>query len=262
MKQVLFSLLVVFGCISMTYGQRTVSGKVTDSAGEALIGANVVVKEASGVGTITDVDGMFQLSVPSNGATLVFSYTGYESREVAIGASNVVNVSLSEGQLLQEVVVTGLGINRNARSVAYANQTVKSDDLMALPNKNALEALRGKTAGVRITTGSGSVGASSKIVLRAEASLTGNNNALIVVDGIPIDNNSSVGGLGSGEGGYSDYGNRSNDLNPNDIESVTILKGPSATSLYGSRGASGVVLYTTKKEGKVNLKSRLILPRL
>lgn len=247
MKQVLFSLLVVFGCISMTYGQRTVSGKVTDSAGEAVIGANVVVKEASGVGTITDVDGMFQLSVPTNGATLVFSYTGYETQEVAIGASNTVNVSLSEGQLLQEVVVVGLGIDRNSRSVAYANQTVKSDELMALPNKNTLEALRGKTAGVKITTGSGSVGASSKVVLRAEASLTGNNNALIVVDGVPIDNNSAVGGLGSGEGGYSDYGNRFNDVNPDDIESVTVLKGPSATSLYGSRGASGVLLITTKK---------------
>jgi TonB-linked SusC/RagA family outer membrane protein len=231
----------------MTYGQRTVSGKVTDSAGEAVIGANVVVKEASGVGTITDVDGMFQLSVPTNGATLVFSYTGYETQEVAIGASNTVNVSLSEGQLLQEVVVVGLGIDRNSRSVAYANQTVKSDELMALPNKNTLEALRGKTAGVKITTGSGSVGASSKVVLRAEASLTGNNNALIVVDGVPIDNNSAVGGLGSGEGGYSDYGNRFNDVNPDDIESVTVLKGPSATSLYGSRGASGVLLITTKK---------------
>ncbi|MBK9737872.1 MAG: SusC/RagA family TonB-linked outer membrane protein [Saprospiraceae bacterium] len=193
---------------------------------------------------------MFSLKVPNGTTMLEISYTGYETQDIAIDASGVVNVALAEGKLLEEIVVVGLGINRNSRSVAYANQTVKSDDLMALPNKNALEALRGKTAGVRITTGSGSVGASSKIVLRAEASLTGNNNALIVVDGIPIDNNSSIGGLGAGEGGYSDYGNRSNDLNPNDIESVTILKGPSATSLYGSRGASGVVLYTTKKGGK------------
>ncbi|MBK6500631.1 MAG: carboxypeptidase-like regulatory domain-containing protein [Saprospiraceae bacterium] len=172
MKQVLFMLLVLFGSISLTYGQRTVSGKVTDTAGEAVIGANIVVKEATGVGTITDVDGMFQLSVPTEGTTLIFSYTGYETQEIAIGDQSVVNIQMAEGKLLDEVVITGLGTNRNARSVAYANQTVKSDDLMALPNKNTLEALRGKTAGVRITTGSGSVGASSKIVLRAEASLT------------------------------------------------------------------------------------------
>lgn len=247
MKQVLFMLLVLFGSVSMIYGQKTVSGKVTDSAGEAVIGANVFVKEASGVGTITDIDGNYELSVPAAGRTLVFSYTGYETQEIAIGASNVMNVALSEGKLLEEVVISALGNVRNKRDIVYANQTISSDDLNKNPNKNALEALRGKAAGVRITSGSGSVGASSKIVLRSEASLTGNNNALIVVDGIPIDNNSIVGGEKSGEGGYADYGNRFSDINPNDIESMTILKGPSATALYGSRGASGVVLVTTKK---------------
>ncbi|MBK7700762.1 MAG: carboxypeptidase-like regulatory domain-containing protein [Saprospiraceae bacterium] len=99
MKQVLFMLLVLFGSISLTYGQRTVSGKVTDAAGEAVIGANVVVKEANGIGTITDVDGMFQLAVPANGTTLIFSYTGYETQEIAIGNSNVINAVIAAGQL-------------------------------------------------------------------------------------------------------------------------------------------------------------------
>lgn len=247
MKRFLFLIFALVGTLSAGYSQRVISGTVTDAAGQALIGANVIAKEATAIGTITDVDGNFSLKVSDDITALVISYAGYETKEVILGSGSLFNVVLNEGQLLEEVVVVGLGIDRNARNVAYANQTVKSEDLMALPNKNTLEALRGKTAGVKITTGSGSVGASSKVVLRAEASLTGNNNALIVIDGIPIDNNSAVGGLGTGEGGYSDYGNRFNDVNPDDIESVTVLKGPSATSLYGSRGASGVLLITTKK---------------
>jgi len=247
MKQVLFSLFLLFGSISMTFGQRSISGKVTDSAGEALIGANITAKGAAGLGTITDVEGMFSLSVPTNITTLVFSYTGYETQEIAISSSNVVNVSMAEGKLLEEIVVTALGVDRNARSVAYSNQTVNSEDLLSAPNKNTLEALRGKTAGVKISTGSGSVGASTRIVLRGESSLTGDNNALIVIDGVPIDNSASRGGNGSSSTGYADYGNRFNDINPEDIESVTILKGPAATSVYGSRGASGVVVVTTKK---------------
>jgi TonB-dependent SusC/RagA subfamily outer membrane receptor len=157
--------------------------------------------------------------------------------------------------MIEEVVVTALGIDRNARDVAYANQVVKSDELLSAPNKNTLEALRGKVAGVKISTGSGSVSASTRIVLRGEGSLTGNNNALIVIDGIPIDNSASRSGdpanrlSNLAQDGYADFGNRFNDLNPADIESITVLKGPSATSLYGSRGASGVLLVTTKKGG-------------
>lgn len=257
MKHVLFSLLTVLFSVSMTYGQSKVSGKVTDVAGEPLIGASVVVKEVPTAGTITDVDGMYELNVPAGGTILVISYTGYETKEMAIGGASVLNVALSEGKLLDEVVVTALGIKRNSREVAYANQKVSSEELLSLPNKNALEALRGKTAGVKITTASGSVGASSRIVLRGESSLTGNNNALIVIDGIPIDNEATSGGSGTAQSGYADFGNRFNDINPEDIESVTVLKGPAATSVYGSRGAAGVVLVTTKKGGdgaKTNFK--------
>ncbi len=262
MKRLLLMLcLSVFG-IGALMAQRTVSGTIADADGEALIGANVIVKGTT-IGTVTDFDGRYELEVPEDATTLVVSYTGFESQEIELGVSNVIDVSMSEGIYLTEAVVTALGIDRNSRDVAYANQTVEAEDLLSAPNKSTLEALRGKVAGVKISQGSGSVGASTRIVLRGEGSLTGNNNALIVIDGIPIDNDATRSGdpnnrLGNfAQDGYADFGNRFNDLNPNDIESVTVLKGPSATSLYGSRGASGVLLITTKngsgKDGKIEV---------
>ncbi len=246
---IIFSLMLFL--VGFSYGQRVVKGSVLDTDGVPLIGANVLVPGTT-VGTITDFDGSFSISVPSDISTLEFSYTGYDNQIVNISGQDMVTITLAEGQLLDEIVVTAAGIERNSRDVVYANQSVSGEDLLSSPNKNTLEALRGKTAGVRLTTGSGSVGASTRIVLRGEGSLTGDNNALIVVDGIPIDNESTSGGAGTSTTGYADHGNRFNDINPDDIASVTILKGPSATSLYGSRGASGVVLITTKNGG--NLK--------
>ncbi len=262
MKRLLLMLcLGVFG-IGALMAQRTISGTITDGDGEALIGANVIVKGTT-IGTVTDFDGQYSLEVPDGSTAVVVSYTGFDTREIELGASNVVDLAMSEGIYLEEAVVTALGIDRNSRDVAYANQTVEADDLLSAPSKNTLDALRGKVAGVKISTGSGSVGASTRIVLRGEGSLTGNNNALIVIDGIPIDNSASRSGDPNNrlhnfaQDGYADFGNRFNDLNPNDIESVTVLKGPSATSLYGSRGASGVLLITTKngsgKDGNVEV---------
>ena len=241
-----------------SYAQNiTMSGRVTAAEdGTALPGVNVVVKGTAN-GVTTDSEGKYSLSIPqSERGVLIFSFIGFKTQEIEIGSSTTINVALElDATELAEVVVTALGTKQNAREVTYANQTVKSEDLLSTPQKNALEALRGKTAGVQITTGSGSVGASTRIVLRGEASLTGNNNALIVVDGVPINNASSIGGSQSSESGYADFGNRFNDIDPNNIESVTILKGPSATSLYGSRGASGVVVVTTKSgsKGKMNV---------
>ena len=256
MKRLLLMLCLSMFGIGALMAQRTVSGTVTDGDGEALIGANVIVKGTT-IGTITDFDGRYELEVPEDATTLVISYTGFDSRELELGVSNVMDVTMSEGILLEEAVITALGVERNSRSTVYANQTVGSDELLTQPNKNALEALRGKTAGVRINTSSGSVGSSSRIVLRGEGSLTGDNNALIVVDGIPIDNTSSSGGDGTTENGYADYGNRFNDINPEDIESVTVLKGPSATSLYGSRGASGVLVITTRRDPVKTARQKL-----
>lgn len=246
-----FMLMFAFAFSESWAQERTVSGKVTSiEDGSTLPGVNVVLKGTT-TGTVTDIDGNFKLSVPSDGGTLVFSFIGLATEEVEIGARSVIDLQMSpDVTQLSEVVVSALMPDRNAREVVYANQTVGSEELLSTPNKNTLEALRGKAAGVKLSTGSGSVGASTRIVLRGEGSLTGNNNALIVVDGIAIDNDSQSGGAGASTTGYADYGNRFNDINPDDIASVTILKGPSATSLYGSRGASGVVLITTKSGSK------------
>jgi TonB-linked SusC/RagA family outer membrane protein len=246
--------MVVIGSFT-AMAQRTVTGTVAgEEDGTPVPGVNVVVKGSS-TGTVTDIDGKYQIGVPEDGGTLVFSFIGLVTEEVVVGDQAIINmVMTADIKQLTEIVVTAIGEKRNANSVTYANQTLDSKSLLSSPSKNALEALRGKAAGVKLTTNSGSVGASTRIVLRGEASLTGNNNALIVIDGIPIDNNNSVGGENEGEGGYTDYGNAFNDLDPLNIESVTILKGPSATSLYGSRGASGVVLVTTKSGSKGKAK--------
>ena len=249
MKKSLLTLLLLFLGLGYMMAQRTINGKISDRDGTPLIGATVLITGTSS-GTITDENGNFQLTVPNEATSLTISYTGFTAQSVVLTSEGYYNLVLEEDiTTLNEVVVTALGTERNAREVVYANQTVRAEDLQSTPNKNALQALRGKATGLKITGASGSVGASNRIVLRGEGSLTGDNNALIVIDGIPVDNSASRGGSGSAQDGYSDYGNRFNDLNPDDIESVTILKGPSATSLYGSRGASGVILVTTKTGG-------------
>ncbi|SMD33007.1 TonB-linked outer membrane protein, SusC/RagA family [Reichenbachiella faecimaris] len=261
MRKLLLIFLFVSGLIAQASAQdRTVSGKVTSSEDNSTLPGVTVVLKGTTTGTTTDLDGNYKLSVPGDGGILVYSFVGLATQEIEIGSRSVIDLAMDpDAQQLTEVVVTALGIDRNAREVVYANQSVGGDELLSSPNKNALEALRGKAAGVRLSTGSGSVGASTRIVLRGEGSLTGNNNALIVIDGVAIDNSSSTGGdnvtdASRGSSGYADYGNRFNDLNPADIESLTILKGPSATSLYGSRGTSGVILITTKKGSSKNLQ--------
>ncbi|MEO6133117.1 MAG: carboxypeptidase-like regulatory domain-containing protein, partial [Saprospiraceae bacterium] len=179
--------------VDSSFAQRIITGKITNSEGEPLIGANILVKDTS-IGTIADEDGMYRLDIPASATTMVVSYTGFDTREITLGTDNLVDVGLTEGLLMEEILITAFGIDRNARDISYSNQTVKSEELLSTPNKNALEALRGKVAGVRISEGSGSVGASTKIVFRGEGSLTGNNNALIVIDGIPIDNAASRSG--------------------------------------------------------------------
>ncbi len=253
MKKIAIFLSILLFMGTMAFAQtKSLSGTVTSADDDMPIpGVSVSVKGTT-LGTVTNMDGQFEFNVPVGAQTLVFSFVGMKEQEVEIGGNTNFNVLMESDVVgLDEVVVTALGVSkRNAREVVYATQTVNSEELLSTPTKNALEGLRGKTAGVKLSTGSGSVGASTRIVLRGESSLTGNNNALIVVDGIAIDNSTTAGGAGASTTGYSDFGNRFNDLNPNDIESVTVLKGPSATSLYGSRGAAGVVLITTKSGAK------------
>ena len=252
MKQLLFSLLMLFVGVSMSYAQRTVSGKVMDTSGEAVIGANVTVKEAPGVGTITDIDGMYQLNVPANGATLVFSYTGYETQEVAIGGSSTVNVTMSEGKLLEEVVVTGLAIKKEKRALGYAVSTINKELIVNRPEGDVSRILQGKVPGVNITSTGGVSGTGTNIIIRGYSSVTGSNQPLFVVDGVPF--NSGTNQQTSFAAGGVTTSSRMLDLDPNNIESVSVLKGLSATVLYGDQGRNGVILVTTKS-GATNNKS-------
>ena len=224
---------------------RTVSGRVTSQEdGLALPGVNVLLK-GTPTGTVTDGGGRYTLSIPSVGATLVFSFIGLVSQEIEVGNQSVVDVQMKEdAQQLSEIVVTALGIEKQERNVGYSISKVAGDELIKTKSPNTLNSLQGKIAGVNITSASGSPGASSRIIMRGFSSLSGSNQPLFVVDGVPINN--GVVGTDDLNGGL-DFGNRVNDINPEDIESVTVLKGASGTALYGSRAASGVIIITTKK---------------
>ncbi len=260
MKQLLTTLLLLLAVCGTSMAQRKITGIVTGDDGETLVGATIAIKGVAR-GTLSDFNGKYTLEVPDGATMLVVSYTGYKTQEVSIGASNALDIVLETGTSLSEVVITATGLTRNKSDVVYANQTVNSEDLNAVTNKSVLNALQGKVAGVKIGAASGAVGASTRVVLRGETSLTQGNNALIVIDGVPVSNATAGAGGGSetlngstGRTGdrdnYVDFGNRGNDINPDDVESVTVLKGPAATTLYGSRGGSGVILITTKKGRK------------
>lgn len=236
-----FAILVL--ALSTALAQRTITGMVTDDEGEALIGANIRV-DGTTVGTVTDLDGKYSINVPAGSETLIFSYTGYTTTEMTLGASNTIDVVLPLGVTLQEAVVTALGIKREEKALGFAVQEVDGDELVEANTTSVIDALNGKAAGVQITQSNGAAGASSRIVLRGQTSFNGNNQALIVVDGVRIDNQElSTERTLSGVA----YSNRAMDINPNDIEDVTVLKGAAATALYGVEGARGVVLITTKK---------------
>lgn len=252
MKQLLLSVLILFCGVSMTIAQRTVSGKVTDTAGEPVIGANVTVKEAPGVGTITDIDGMYQLNVPANGATLVFSYTGYETKEMSIGGASTIDVTMSEGKLLEEVVVTSLAIKKDKRALGYAVSTINKELIVNRPEGDISRILQGKVPGVNITSTGGVSGTGTNIIIRGYSSVTGSNQPLFVVDGVPF--NSGTNQQNSFALGGVTTPSRMLDLDPNNIESVSVLKGLSATVLYGDQGRNGVILITTKS-GATNQKN-------
>lgn len=234
--------------------QRTITGKVTDAKGEAIIGANVLAKGTS-VGAATDVDGNYSINVPNGSSTLVVSYVGYESKEVALGSSDRVDITLGENaNVLTDVVVTALGIQREKKSLGYSATDVKSDDIVQRAEADPIRTLSGKVPGVNITGGGGGPGQSTKINIRGFSSLTGNTQPLFVVDGIPFDN--AVNGAPNGQSQGTQFSNRAFDIDPNNIESLTILKGAAASALYGSRAANGVVLITTKagKKGRKGLE--------
>lgn len=234
MRAVLLSLLVTMISLSVSAQNVTVTGTVKDKTGESVIGASVVEKGNTGNGTITDIDGNYSLSVPSN-ATLVFSYVGMTTQEVHVKGQTIINVTMSDdAQALEEVVVIGYGSVKR-KDLTGSVATVSSDALTAVPVATATEALTGKMAGVQITTTEGSPDAEMKIRVRGGGSITGDNTPLFIVDGFPVESIS--------------------DIPASDIEDITVLKDASSTAIYGSRGANGVILVTTKsgKEGKVSV---------
>jgi len=252
LQHVGWMLVLFFGLtLSAIAQEKRVEGKVTDPAGQPLPGTSVLVK-GTNRGTVADLDGLYNI-IANPSDTLVFSFIGFEKINRIVGNSSIINITLAEGIEIGEVVVTALGMERDAKALGYAVQTVGGDRFTEARETNVLNSLSGRVAGVQITNGSSTLGGSTRVTIRGESSLNINaNQPLFVVDGIPISNN-IVGS--SGRGGLEvDYGNSAGEINPDDIASMTVLKGPAAAALYGSRAANGAILITTKSgKGKKGL---------
>lgn len=243
--------LMLFIGLQVAHAQRSISGKVTSSEdGAGIPGATVLVK-GTAIGAITDVDGKYTLVVPNDKTVLLFSYVGMTTQEVTLGTVNVVNITLEPSvQELEGVVVTALGVTREKKALGYSVQDVKGGALQTDGSANVINSLSGRIAGVQVTAASGNMGGSSRILIRGINSISGNNQPLFVIDGTIIDNSDfNTTNTARGAGGY-DYGNMAQDINPDDIASISVLKGANAAALYGSRAANGVILITTKKGEK------------
>ncbi len=243
MKKLSLLLFMVLFVVGATMAQRTVTGSVTDVNGEALIGANVLVSGTTS-GTITDIDGSFSLEVPTDAQSLSISYTGFTDQDVSIFGLNNVAISLAEGELLEEIVVTGLGIKKEKKALGYGVSTISSDEIGGRAEGDVARILRGKATGVDITQTSGIAGSGTNIIIRGYSSITGNNQPLFVVDGVPF-NTDTNNDQGFNNGGAA-ASSRFLDLDPNNISEISILKGLSATVLYGEAGRNGVILVSTK----------------
>lgn len=216
-----------------TRQDRTISGRVTDENGEGLPGVSIMVKGLS-VGTSTQINGDYKIPVPEGNGVLIFSFVGYATHEVIIENRSVIDVQMrTDAKALDEVVVTSFGIEREKKALFYATQEVKGTQLTAVGNPNLLNSLQGKVAGVSVRLNSGMPGKAPQITIRGNRSITGNNQPLYVIDGLPVAG-----------------GTRVNDLNPNDIESMNVLKGPAASALYGLRASNGVIVIKTKSGGR------------
>jgi len=251
-KHIWLSMLMMLVSIS-TFAQQQITGVIRNAANAPVENVSVSVK-GTNRGTITDAQGRFSIEAKEN-ETLVVSFVGFETQEVKVGKQTNINVSITESSnQLEGVVVTALGIKREEKSLGYATTTVTSEQLTDAMSSNWTDALSGKVAGLNLVRSNSGPTGSNKIILRGENNLTGENEALIVVDGVVISQGSGRRNTIAGEAVYgtgsdnmpADYGSSINDLNPEDIESVTVLKGPGASALYGQRGANGAIIITTK----------------
>ncbi len=250
MKRLLLLIfLCVFGGTTVLLAQtRVITGTVTSTIeGEGGIPGVTIQVKGTTVGAITDASGKYSLNVPADATTLIFSYIGMKKQEVEIAGRSVINAVMESDLLgLDEVIVTALGISREKKALGYSVQDVSGDEIAKAKETNIINSLQGRVSGAQITATSGAVGASSRIVIRGVSSLSGNNQPLFVVDGIPIDN-SNFGNTGT-DG--TNRGNGAADINPDDIETLTVLKGANASALYGSRASAGVIVVTTKRGRK------------
>ncbi len=252
-KNIYVLLFLIIGTCANVWAQKTITGTVTDtSVNEPLIGATVLIKGTT-VGVITDFDGKYTIQANEDDV-LVFSYIGLDTQEITVGKRSVIDVDMkNDGVKIDEVVVTAMGIKRKSKSLTYATQRVGGNELTRAKETNMINSLQGKSAGVNITTSASGAGGSAKIVIRGNKSAQGNNQPLIVLDGMPMSNYSSS----QGGDGFSDRdgGDALSNINPDDIASINVLKGASAAALYGSMASNGVILITTKKgrEGKIRI---------
>jgi TonB-linked SusC/RagA family outer membrane protein len=237
----------------------TITGKVLDESGNGFAGVNVLIKGTNS-GVVTDLGGNFSINVPDGNAVLVFSFVGYLSQEIAVQNRSVINLTMKVDESdLEEVVVTALGIEKSAKSLGYATSKIKPEEITTNRTPNLMNALQGKVAGVNISGLGTGPGGTSKIRIRGQSSISGQNNPLIVINGVPIDNtnfgtnpgnNASDNSIGvRGGGNTSDGGDGLSSINPDDVENMTILKGAAAAALYGSRAKDGVIMITTKSKG-------------
>ncbi|MEN8229559.1 MAG: SusC/RagA family TonB-linked outer membrane protein [Bacteroidota bacterium] len=239
------SFLMLFMSVVTFAQQRTVTGTITSTEdGLALPGVNVVV-QGTATGTISDVEGNYSIDIPGGDVTLQFSYIGYEIQAIQVGSSTVIDVTLAPSLIgLEEVVVTSLGIAREKKALGYAVTEVAGEEFTEARELNVANALTGKVAGVNVSNMATGPAGSSRVIIRGNSSINGQNQPLYVIDGIPMDNNN----FGqAGMWGGSDEGDGTTSINPDDIESMTVLKGGSAAALYGSRATNGVILITTKQ---------------
>ena len=244
MKKLTFLVSIMFLCLGSMMAQTTVSGTISDDAGESLIGASVLAK-GTAVGTITDIDGRYTITLPEGVNTLVVSYVGYTETEINVTGPGELNVTMaSNSELIDEIVVTGLGIKRDKKALGYGVTTIDAADIQLKPEADVGRILNGKVPGVNIQSTSGLAGSGTNVVIRGYTSITGDNQALFVVDGVPF--NSQTNNDRGFSNGSTAASSRFLDLDPNNIAEISVLKGLSATVLYGEAGRNGVILVTTK----------------
>lgn len=248
MKKILFGLLLItFSSFSALAQMKSISGQVTEADDDSgLPGVSVIIKGTT-KGTSTDFEGKFSLEGLNETDVLIFSYIGFEDQEISIGTQTVLSVIMQPAANdLNEVVVTALGVKRQKREIGYSTDKVEADVLVRSNSPNVINAIIGRSAGVQVSEANGVEGGSTRITIRGNNNLNGNNQPLIVVDNVPMENTPGLENIGRG----TDWGNGLSDINPQDIETYNILKGGAASALYGSRGANGVILITTKRGKK------------